>query len=95
MSMSWMGKVAVSAVASAVIVSGAAALTSTYAQEVKGPKVTWKFNVWGKKRAFTADVEAWSKHVAAKTGGNFKIKIYYYSKYLLSFIYYLIRTFKS
>ena len=75
--MSWMGKVAVSAVASAVIVSGAAALTSAYAQEVKGPKVTWKFNVWGKKRAFTADVEAWSKYLAAKTGGNFKLKIYY------------------
>ena len=75
--MSWMGKVAVSAFASAVIVSGAAALTSAYAQEVKGPKVTWKFNVWGKKRAFTADVEAWSKHLAAKTGGNFKLKIYY------------------
>ncbi len=75
--MSWMGKVMVSAVAGAAIMSGAAAVSSANAQEVKGPKVTWKFNVWGKKRAFTADVEAWSKHVAAKTGGNFKIKIYY------------------
>ena len=75
--MSWMGKVMVSAVAGAAVLSGAVALSSAYAQEVKGPKVTWKFNVWGKKRAFTADVEAWSKYVAEKTGGNFKIKIYY------------------
>ena len=75
--MSWMGKVVVSAVAGAAILSGAAAVSTAHAQEVKGPKVTWKFNVWGKKRAFTADVEAWSKYVADKTGGNFKIKIYY------------------
>ena len=67
--MSWMGKVMVSAVAGAAVLSGAVALSSAYAQEVKGPKVTWKFNVWGKKRAFTADVEAWSKFVAEKTGG--------------------------
>ena len=26
----------------------------------KDETVTWKFNVWGKKRAFTADVEAWA-----------------------------------
>ena len=75
--MSWMGKVVVSAVAGAAVLSGAVVLSSAYAQEVKGPKVTWKFNVWGKKRAFTADVETWSKYLAAKTGGNFKLKIYY------------------
>ncbi|MDD9877475.1 MAG: TRAP transporter substrate-binding protein DctP [Magnetovibrio sp.] len=44
---------------------------------VDGPKVTWKFNVWGKKRAFTADVEAWAKHVKDETNGKFKIKIFY------------------
>jgi TRAP-type C4-dicarboxylate transport system substrate-binding protein len=44
---------------------------------VDGPAVTWKFNVWGKKRAFTADVDAWKKHVEAETNGKFKIKIYY------------------
>jgi len=75
--MSWMGKVMVSAVAGAAILSGAAALTSASAQEVKGPKVSWKFNVWGKSRAFTKDVEAWAKYVDEKTGGNFKIKVYY------------------
>jgi len=75
--MSWMGKLAVSAVAGAAILVGATSLTSAYAQEVKGPKVNWKFNVWGKKRAFTADVETWAKYVSDKTGGNFKIKIYY------------------
>lgn len=75
--MSWMGKVVVSAVAGAALMSGAAALSTAYAQEVKGPKVTWKFNVWGKKRAFTADVETWAKYVSEKTGGNFTIKIYY------------------
>ena len=75
--MSWMGKVMVSAVAGAAILSGAAVVSSASAADVSGPKVTWKFNVWGKSRAFTKDVEAWAKHVDAKTGGNFKIKIYF------------------
>jgi len=72
-----MGKITASAVAGALVFTGAAALTSAYAQEVKGPKVNWKFNVWGKKRAFTADVEAWGKFLKEKTGGNFNIKVYY------------------
>lgn len=75
--MSWMGKLAVSAVAGVAVLTGAVALSSAHAQEVKGPKVTWKYNVWGKSRAFTKDVEAWAKYVKEKTGGNFRIKIYY------------------
>lgn len=75
--MSWMGKVMVSAVAGAAILSGAAVVSTASAQEVKGPKVTWKYNVWGKSRAFTKDAEAWAKHVSDKTGGNFRIKVYY------------------
>ena len=75
--MSLMGKLTVSALAGALVLTSAAALTSAYAQEVKGPKVNWKFNVWGKKRAFTADVEAWNTYLKAKTGGNFSIKVYY------------------
>ncbi len=75
--MSLMGKLTVSAVAGAIVLASAAALSGAYAQEVKGPKVTWKYNVWGKSRAFTRDVETWAKYVKEKTGGNFQIKVYY------------------
>lgn len=47
------------------------------AQEVKGPKVTFKFSLWGKRRAFTEGLEFISEEVAKKTDGNFKIKLYY------------------
>jgi len=47
------------------------------AQEVKGPKVTFKFSLWGKRRAFSEGLEFISKEVAKKTDGNFKIKLYY------------------
>jgi len=50
---------------------------ATPAQEVKGPKVTWNFSVWGNTRAFTRGIELISKEVAAKTGNNFTIKIGY------------------
>ncbi len=64
------------AIAAAAFSCGTFATTSAVAA-VDGPKVTWKFNVWGKKRAFTADVEEWSKYVKAETNGKFTIKIYY------------------
>lgn len=47
------------------------------AQQVKGPKVTWNFAVWGPSRAFTRGIELIAKEVDAKTGGNFTIKIGY------------------
>ncbi len=70
-------KLMVAALAGAAFTWGALATTSAYAEMVKGPKVTWKFNVWGKKRAFTAGVDEMARLVSEKTGGNFKIKIFY------------------
>lgn len=66
-------------VAVGLIAAGAlvAAPGQATAQEVKGPKVTWKVNVWGKKRAFTADLERYAEVAAKKTDGNFNIKIFY------------------
>ena len=42
-----------------------------------GPKLTWNYSVWGKKRAFTAGIEKLSALLAAKTGGNWMLKIHY------------------
>lgn len=47
------------------------------AAEVNGPKLTWNYSVWGKKRAFTAGIEKLSALLAEKTGGNWTLKIYY------------------
>lgn len=58
------------ALAAATLVSG-----SALAQDVKGPKVSWNFSVWGNSRAFTKGIELISTEVAKRTGGNFTIKI--------------------
>lgn len=50
--------------------------TALAAEMVKGPKVSWNFSTWGKKRAFTVGIEKLSELVAARTGGNFKIKVH-------------------
>lgn len=47
------------------------------AQQVKGPAVNWKLSLWGKRRAFTEGMEYVSAEVAKRTGGKFKIKLYY------------------
>lgn len=47
------------------------------APEVAGPKVDWRFSVWGNPRAFTAGMEHVAKRVKEKTGGNFNITIGY------------------
>jgi TRAP-type C4-dicarboxylate transport system substrate-binding protein len=39
--------------------------------------VTWKASLWGNRRAFTEGVETIKEEVAKKSGGNFKIKLYY------------------
>jgi len=44
---------------------------------VDGPKVRWKVNVWGKRRAFTEDLETYARIVKERTGGKFTIKIFY------------------
>lgn len=46
------------------------------AEMVKGPKVSWNFSGWGKKRAFTTGIEKLAELVAARTGGNFTIKVH-------------------
>ena len=51
--------------------------TAAGAQEVKGPEVTWRLSLWGKRRAFTEGLEYISKSVSEKTGGNFKLKLFY------------------
>ena len=66
-----------SALAVAVLALGVAGGGPALAQEVQGPKVSWKYNVWGKRRAFTEGVETLAAYVSDKTGGNFTIKVYY------------------
>lgn len=51
--------------------------TAAGAQDVKGPKVSWKLSLWGKRRAFTEGMEYVSAEVAKRTGGNFNIRLYY------------------
>lgn len=64
--------------ASALAMAGmATTATQVTAQEVKGPAVNWKLSLWGKRRAFTEGMEYVSKEVSAKTGGKFKIKLFY------------------
>ena len=60
---------------SVVLALGAA--TAAQAAEVDGPAVNWKVSTWGKARAFTAGIETMSKMVDEKTGGKFKIQIFY------------------
>ena len=56
---------------------GLAAGCATSAAAADGPKVAWNLSVWGPPRAFTAGIEALSKHVEAETDGKFTIKIHY------------------
>ena len=44
---------------------------------VDGPELKWNVSLWGKKRAFTAGVEALSAMVAEKTGGKWTIELHY------------------
>ena len=42
-----------------------------------GPKVSWKYSLWGKRRAVTEGSEYFSKAVNEATCGNFNIRLYY------------------
>lgn len=42
-----------------------------------GPKVTWRFSIWGKRRAFTEGMEHVAKQASKQTCGNFDIKLFY------------------
>ena len=73
-----LSKTSLLAGASALAMAGmTAASHQATAQEVKGPAVSWKLSLWGKRRAFTEGMEHVAKEVAAKTGGKFKIKLFY------------------
>ncbi|MFX4223451.1 MAG: C4-dicarboxylate TRAP transporter substrate-binding protein [Thalassobaculum sp.] len=63
----------------ASVLAGAMALGLGTAQaaEVEGPKVSWNLSTWGKARAFTVGPEYIAEQLAAKTGGNFTLKIHY------------------
>ena len=63
-----------SALSVALLALGIAGASPALAQEVQGPEVSWKYNVWGKRRAFTEGVETLAKYVSDKTGGNFTLK---------------------
>lgn len=64
--------------ASALAMAGmATTATQATAQKVEGPAVSWKLSLWGKRRAFTEGMEYVSKEVSARTGGKFKIKLFY------------------
>jgi len=39
--------------------------------------VTWKVSLWGNRRAFTEGIETIKEEVAKKSGGNFKLKLFY------------------
>lgn len=58
-----------------VMATGAA--QDAAAQMVAGPKVTWNVSIWGKKRAFSANIEALSAILSEKTGGNLNLKLVY------------------
>ncbi|MEM9027840.1 MAG: TRAP transporter substrate-binding protein DctP [Pseudomonadota bacterium] len=53
------------------------ATSAVHAQTVQGPKLFWKISMWGKPRALSVGMEELAKRVAADTGGNFQIKIFY------------------
>lgn len=65
------------AVGTAATVAVAALAPQLASAQVDGPKVNWKYNVWGKERAFTVGVQTIAKHVEEQTGGKFKIKMFY------------------
>lgn len=53
------------------------ASTAASAQSVDGPEVNWSLSMWGNPRALSAGIEAISEEVSTRTGGNFKIKVFY------------------
>ena len=58
----------------ALAIPAGASVASADGHMVKGPKVSWKLSLWGKRRAFTEGMEYVSEQVSKKTGGNFTIR---------------------
>ncbi len=50
---------------------------AAHAELVPGPSLNWKVSIWGKRRAFTEGIEYVAKELSARTGGRFKMKIFY------------------
>ena len=44
---------------------------------VDGPEVHWKASLWGERRSFTEGIEYVSKRAAERTGGKFRIELFY------------------
>ena len=65
------------ALALALGVTSAVVPGRVQAQMVDGPEVSWKLSVWGKRRAFTEGIEYVAAQLDERTGGKFKIKIFY------------------
>ena len=59
------------------LLMGAPAPASADGHTIEGPKVSWKFSTWGKRRAWTEGAEYLSQELSKRTNGNFKFKIYY------------------
>lgn len=51
--------------------------TAASAQMIEGPEVNWSISMWGNPRALSVGMEAIAAEVEEKTGGNFKIKVFY------------------
>ncbi len=56
---------------------GAASTADAASKYCNGPKITWRYSLWGKRRAVTEGSEYLSKAVKDATCGNFNIKLYY------------------
>ena len=69
--------IALACAAAAMAFGAPLARAPAQAAEIDGPKLTWNISTWGEKRAFTAGVERLSAILAAKTGGNWTLRIHY------------------
>ncbi len=73
-----MRKYAITLVAILTVLAGCQTTEeATSPTQASGSTITWKYNVWGKKRSFTAGIEELARVVEDKSDGNFKIKIFY------------------
>ncbi|MFD1695364.1 C4-dicarboxylate TRAP transporter substrate-binding protein [Roseibium aestuarii] len=61
----------------AVVAASASALALIFATETFAADVTWNVSLWGKRRAFTENVEKLAEEVAARTDGKFELKLQY------------------
>ena len=62
----------------------AAAPTASYAasngKKIDGPEVHWRVSLWGDRRSFTEGIEYVSNQAGERTGGKFRIELFYGDK---------------